>query len=66
MKERLNKLLTIKSIVTLVLTAIFAYLAVIGTIGGQEFLTIFTTVIGFYFGTQYEKKTADTTTTDTK
>lgn len=52
MKERLNKLLTVKSIVTVVLTAVFAYLAVTGRIGGTEFLTIFTTVIAFYFGTQ--------------
>lgn len=57
MKERLNKLLTVKSIVTVVLTAIFAALALRGTITGQEFLTIFTVVIGFYFGTQAEKKT---------
>ncbi|MBR2365900.1 MAG: hypothetical protein IKC50_02930 [Oscillospiraceae bacterium] len=56
MKERLNKLLTVKSIVTLMVTAVFAYLAVVGRISGQEFLTIFTVIIGFYFGTQAEKK----------
>ena len=56
MSERLSKLLTVKSIVTLVLTAVFSYLAITGRISGQEFLTIFTVVIGFYFGTQYEKK----------
>lgn len=55
MKDRLNKLLTVKSIVTLILTSVFAYLATVGDISGQEFLTIFTVVIGFYFGTQYEK-----------
>lgn len=59
MKERLNKLLTVKSIVTIVLTAVFAYLAVTGQISGTEFLTIFTVVIGFYFGTQHEKKSGD-------
>ena len=52
MKERLNRLLTVKSIVTVALTAVFSYLAVTGRIGGTEFLTIFTTVIAFYFGTQ--------------
>lgn len=52
MKERLSKLFTVKSIVTIVLTGAFTYLAVIGKIGGTEFLTIFTTVIAFYFGTQ--------------
>lgn len=55
MKERLNKLLTIKSIVTILLTVVFAYLSVIGKVGSTEFLTIFTVVIGFYFGTQSEK-----------
>lgn len=60
MKERLNKLLTVKSLVTLVLTFVFAFLALTGRISGQEFLTIFTTVIAFYFGTQHEKKNNDT------
>lgn len=55
MKERLNKLLTIKSIVTLLMSVVFAYLSIIGTIGSTEFLTIFTVIIGFYFGTQAEK-----------
>lgn len=56
MKERLSKLLTVKSIVTVVLTAVFAVLAARGTISGQEFLAVFTTVIGFYFGTQATKE----------
>lgn len=56
MKERFEKLLSVKSIVTLVLTALFGVLALQGAVSGQEFLTIFTVVIGFYFGTQSEKK----------
>ena len=56
MKERLAKLLTVKSIVTLTLTAVFSYLALVGKVSGQEFLTIFTVIVSFYFGTQYEKK----------
>ena len=56
MMEILNKLLTVKSIVTLALTIVFCALSVIGAISGEQFLTIFTVVIGFYFGTQYEKK----------
>lgn len=59
MKERLSKLLTVKSIVTLALTAVFCALAVRGTISGTEFLTIFTIVIGFYFGTQFERKVSE-------
>ena len=52
LKKRLANLLTVKSIVTVTLTAVFSALALRGTISGTEFLTIFTVVIGFYFGTQ--------------
>lgn len=52
LKKRLANLLTVKSLVTLTLTVVFAVLALKGTISGTEFLTIFTTVIAFYFGTQ--------------
>ena len=45
MKEKLAKLIDVKSIVTLTLTAVFAYLAITQTITGQEFLTIFTVII---------------------
>lgn len=56
MKERLAKLLCVKSIVTLASTTVFCILAIRGTISGQEFLTIFTTIIAFYFGTQKVKE----------
>ena len=56
MQNRIANLLTVKSIVTIVLTAVFSVLALRGSISGTEFLTIFTVVIGFYFGTQSEKK----------
>lgn len=59
MKERISKLLTVKSIVTIFCTLVFAVLALRGTISGQEFLTIFTVVIGFYFGTQSEKRAGE-------
>lgn len=59
MKERLSKLLTVKSIVTVALTAVFCVLAIRGTLTARDFLTIFTTVIAFYFGTQAEKKKGD-------
>lgn len=55
MKERVSKLLTVKSIVTLVLTAVFAYLAAVGKVEIEQFLTVFTVIIAFYFGTQAEK-----------
>lgn len=56
MKDKLAKLIDVKSIVTLALTGVFSYLAIIGTISSKEFLTIFSVVIAFYFGTQYGKK----------
>lgn len=52
MKERLNKLLTVKSIMTLLITAVFCYLAAVGRIVPDQFIVIFTTIVGFYFGTQ--------------
>lgn len=64
MKERLGKLLTVKSIVTIALTIVFCVLAVRGTLSGQEFLTVFTTVIAFYFGTQAERKKEEAAISD--
>lgn len=55
MKERLAKLLSIKSIVTILLTLVFSYLSVIQVISSELFMTIFTVVIAFYFGTQTNK-----------
>ena len=51
---KLANLLTVKSLVTLALTGIFAYLAVTGGIS-QEFMTIYTVIVSFYFGSQAEK-----------
>ena len=55
-KNIAEKLFTIKSIVTVALTGVFCYLSAIGAISGSEFLTVFATVIAFYYGTQHEKK----------
>ena len=51
-EKRLGNLLAVKSLVTITLTVVFAVLALRESISGSEFLTIFTVVIGFYFGTQ--------------
>lgn len=53
--KRLTNLLTIKSLVTLALTAVFACLTCRGDITGDQFLTVFTVVVAFYFGSQVEK-----------
>ncbi len=55
MKERFAKLLTIKSIVTILMTLVFCYLSITGVIAEQLFMTVFSVVIAFYFGTQHEK-----------
>ena len=54
-RKRIANLLTVKSIVTVVLTLVFAYLAVAGQVTTEQFLTVFTVVIAFYFGTQAER-----------
>lgn len=48
MKEFL-KLINVKSLVTLSLTAIFAYLSVVGTLTGENFMLIFAMIMTFYF-----------------
>ena len=52
--KRLGNLLSVKSIVTLVLTGVFAYRAIVGKIS-QDFMTIYAVIIAFYFGTQSQK-----------
>ena len=54
-KQRLGNLLSVKSLVTLTLTIVFAILALRGDITGNDFLTIFLMVVTFYFGTQSQK-----------
>lgn len=56
MKERLSKLLTVKSIVTILLTLVFCYLSIIQVISPELFMQTFAVIIAFYFGTQHEKK----------
>lgn len=51
---RLSNLLSVKSLVTLILTCVFAFLSVTGAIN-QNFMTIYAVIIAFYFGTQSQK-----------
>lgn len=53
--KRVASLLSVKSLVTLVLTVVFTVLALRGDVTGQDFMTIFLMVISFYFGTQSQK-----------
>ncbi len=53
-RKRIANLLSVKSLVTIVLTIVFAYMAVTGKIS-QDFMTIYAVTIAFYFGTQSQK-----------
>ena len=52
--KRLSTLLSVKSLVTLALTAVFAYMACTNQIS-QDFMTIYAVIIAFYFGTQSQR-----------
>lgn len=54
LKKRVGNLLSVKSIVTIILTVVFAYMAVSERIT-QDFMTIYAVIIAFYFGTQSQK-----------
>ena len=54
--ENLANLIKVKTIVTLVGTAVFAVLSLRGTIGAEHVMIIISMVVSFYFGTQHEKK----------
>ena len=50
--KRLGNLITVKSLVTLALTIVFVILSIRESISSELFITIFSTIIGYYFGTQ--------------
>ncbi len=54
--QNLAALLKVKTIVTLVVISVFAYLALTGAISADNVMIVVSTVIAFYFGTQAEKK----------
>lgn len=59
MKDKLAKLIDVKSIITILITAAFVYGFITNTINAEQFMTIFGIIIAFYFGTQSIKKGAD-------
>lgn len=52
--KRMAALCSVKAIVTLLLTGVFAYMSVVGQIS-QDFMTVYAVIIAFYFGTQSQK-----------
>lgn len=53
--EKIAKLIDVKSIATLAMTAAFVVMSCNGKITTDQFIAIYTVVVGFYFGTQYQK-----------
>ncbi len=51
-QEKLAKLINVKTIITLLLTIVFCILCVAGVIGAELFMSVFTVIMGFYFGNQ--------------
>lgn len=56
--EKIAKLIDVKSIMSLTLTIVFCYLTTKGILS-TDFMTIFAVIVGFYFGTQSNKKNND-------
>lgn len=56
MLERFAKLINVKNIMSLSLTAVFCVLALRGDIVPENYEKIFTMVISFFFGYQLNKK----------
>lgn len=57
--KRVAALLNVKTIVTFVITGVFATLALSGALDADKALTVITMVITFYFGVQHEKKNTE-------
>lgn len=55
MKQKIFKLIDVKSIVTIMTALVFCIMALIGRVSSEQFLTVFTVIISFYFGTQSAK-----------
>lgn len=54
--QKIVKLIDVKSIMTLTLTYVFSALVLRGKVTSEQFMTIFTMIVGFYFGVQSAKQ----------
>ena len=46
----MNKMLSVKKIIAILTTIVFCVLSLTNRISSTEFLSVFTLVVGFYFG----------------
>ena len=53
--EKIADLINVKTLVTFAVTAVFVVLALKGVIPSETVMAVVVMVVGFYFGTQYEK-----------
>ena len=53
--KNLANMIKVKTIITLVVIAVFAVLALNGSISADNVMIIISMVVSFYFGTQHEK-----------
>ena len=56
LKKNLAKMVKVKTLVTVIVIAVFAILALRGDIAADNVMIVVSSVISFYFGTQHEKK----------
>lgn len=56
--EWLKNFLQIKKIIALLTTIVFCILALKGSISSTEFLSVFTLIIGFYYGQSSARQAA--------
>ena len=54
--KNLAALIKVKTIVTMVVIAVFAILSLRGDISADNVMIVVSTVVAFYFGSQVEKK----------
>ncbi len=52
MRDKLTKLIDVKSIVTIMIIGTFCYLSITGRIGGDVFMQVVMIIIGFFFASK--------------
>lgn len=53
--KKITKLIDVKSIISIATTFVFCYLALRNILSSEIFISVYSIIIGFYFGTQYGK-----------
>lgn len=53
--KKIAKLIDVKSIISIATTFVFCYLALRQFLTPEVFISVYSIIIGFYFGTQYSK-----------